>query len=126
MKWNNVWKEKRFRDILLLCAVGAALVIACYFVFFKDGEGNKRAENVSSAVEMTAEESKLCAVLSEIEGVGKINAYINANEEGEAAGAILIFEGADSLSVRMDVLDAASLALGIDKKNILIYKLTKE
>ena len=75
---------------------------------------------------MNGEESKLCAVLSEIDGVGKINVYINADEAGEATGAILVFEGADSLSVRMDVLDATALALGIDKKNILIYKLTKE
>lgn len=122
---NNLWKEKRFRDILLLCGIGAVLLVACYFVFFSGGD--KKAENISSAGSlMDGEESKLCAVLSEIEGVGKINAYINANEAGEATGAILIFEGADSLSVRMDVLDATALALGIDKKNILIYQLTKE
>ena len=122
---NSFWKEKRFRDILLLCGIGAALLIACYFVFFSGG--NRKSETISSAGSvMNGEESKLCAVLSEIEGVGKINVYINADEAGEATGAILVFEGADSLSVRMDVLDATALALGIDKKNILIYKLTKE
>lgn len=118
-------RKERVREIFILCAVGIALLIACYFVFFKsDDKKNGSASQTVSA--MTTEENRLCAVLSEIKGVGKVNAYIHVDEEGKTTGVILIFEGADSLSVRMDVIDAASLALGVDKKSILIYKLVNE
>ena len=74
---------------------------------------------------MSELENKLCAILSKIKGVGNINAYVNEDDQGEVIGAVLVFEGADSLSVRMDVLNATACALGISQKEIVIYKMTK-
>ena len=88
----KILKEKRFREMILLSFVALGLLIACYFVFGnKDGfvEPNKQ-------VAMSQTESKLCSILSAIDGVGEIIAYVNEDAEGEILGAVLVFEGADS------------------------------
>ncbi len=115
-------KEKRFRDVLLIGAIGLLLLIAAYFVFTE----NRAAETdtVGNTYEMTLTESRLCSVLSRIEGVGKLEVYVSEDETGNPQSAIIVFEGADSLSVRMDVMRAAAGALGISQNDVLIYKMT--
>lgn len=114
----DIWKDKKKRKIFLIVLFAIVLVIACYFVFFS----KEKTEN--TAVEMSETETKLCSVLSDIEGVGKISAYVSEDGEGNTIGVVLIVEGADSLSVRLDLMKAAALALGIEQKDVQIYKMT--
>ncbi len=120
MELGKTLKEKRFRQILFLCAAALLLLLLAFFVF----TGNGGDGGAGGTYEMNETESRLCAILSEIDGVGEIEAYVNEDEEGNAAGVVLVFEGADSLSVRMDVMRAAAAALGISQKDVLIYKMT--
>ena len=115
-------KEKRFREILFIGLAALLLLVAAYFVFI--GNAGAETERTDGVREMSDEESRLCSILSRIEGVGAVEVYINADEEGNARSAVIEFEGADSLSVRMDVMRAAAGALGISQKDVLIYKMT--
>ncbi len=122
MKLEKILQEKRLKEILLLGGFALLLLVVCYFFFIGNGAENT---NVSQTFTMSETENKLCSILSEIEGVGKINAYVKEDEEGNVLGAILVFEGADSLVVRLDVLKATAQALGVNQKEILIYEMTK-
>ncbi len=115
-------KEKRFREILFIGLAALLLLAAAYFVFI--GNAGAETERTDGVREMSDEESRLCSILSRIEGVGAVEVYINEDEEGNARSAVIVFEGADSLSVRMDVMRAAAGALGISQKDVLIYKMT--
>ncbi len=122
MNLEKLLKEKHLKEILLLGGFALILLVVCYFFFIGNGEGNTHA---SQTVTMSETESKLCFILSEIEGVGKINAYVNEDGERNVLGVILVFEGANNLSVRLNVLKATAQALGINQKQILIYEMTK-
>jgi hypothetical protein len=116
---SEKWKDKKVRRAVMLVLAAIVLAVACYFTFFK------KEEEQTTVREMSATETKLCAVLSDIEGVGDISAYVNEDGDGNPIGAVLIVEGADSLSVRLDVMKAASLALGIEQSAVQIYKMEK-
>jgi hypothetical protein len=115
---SEKWKDKKVRRAVILVLAALVLAVACYFTFFQK-------EEEQAAREMSATETKLCAVLSDIEGAGKISAYVNEDKDGNPIGAVIVVEGADSLSVRLDVMKAAALALGIEQSAVLIYKMEK-
>ena len=113
-------KSKQKTLMIVVCAI--VLLIACYFVFFSPSMAGERS---STSQSMSETENKLCRVLSEIDGVGEISAYVNEDGEGRAIGCVIIMEGADRLSVRLDVIKAAALALGVSQNDVQIYKMTE-
>ena len=111
MTAGKIFKDKRLMQTILLGVIALILLFACYFIFFAGEKSDEASAVTDNAVTMTETESKLCFTLSQIDGVGNVTAYVNEDESGRATGAILVFEGADDLSVRMDVLRATALAL---------------
>lgn len=103
---------------ILLGLTALLLLLFGYFLLFRTDERTKTQE-------MTEREEKLCATLSKIEGVGEIFAYVSENEEGRTTGVVLILEGAERLSVRLDVMQAAAIALGIEQNAVRIYGMAK-
>ncbi len=105
---------KRREIIKIICMAVAALLILLlsYFVF--------SSEYTQSASLLSDEELKLQKFLSQIEGVGGVSVIING--EGEEVSVVIVCDGADSLSVRGDILNAVRLATGAEGSNILIYK----
>lgn len=117
-------KDKRFRRTALICVIALLMLATCYFVSVNKTEKSSISVDTSKPVVASEKEKKLCAILSEIEGVGAINAYITEDGAGNAISAILVLEGADSISVRMDVLNITAQALGVNPKKVSIYKMT--
>lgn len=117
-------KDKRFRRTALICVIALLMLATCYFVSVNKTEKSSISVDTSKSVVASEKEKKLCAILSEIEGVGAINAYITEDGAGNAISAILVLEGADSISVRMDVLNITAQALGVNPKKVSIYKMT--
>ena len=122
-EWIETFKtDKSKQKTLMIVVCAIVLLIACYFVFFSPGMAGERSPTAQS---MSETENKLCRVLSEIDGVGEISAYVNEDGEGRAIGCVIIMEGADRLSVRLDVIKAAALALGVSQNDVQIYKMTE-
>ena len=99
-------------ETLILAVAAIALCLLVWVVFAKDN-----AENVGV---MTEEESKLVAILEKIDGVGEAQVMIGVSENGEKR-VVVVCDGADRLSVVMDVREAAANALAIDEKFVKIY-----
>lgn len=115
----EAFQKKEILKPILLGITALFLLILGYFLFFSSPT-NKQNRG------MNEKEEKLCATLSKIDGVGDIVAYVSENESGQTIGAVLVLEGADRLSIRLDVLQAAATALGVEQNAIRIYGMAKE
>lgn len=107
-------KNGRIRDILLLSALALLLVFAVWKIFYTD-----KSESVS-AFNGSASEQRLCALLEEIDGVGKVNVMI-CEGEGSIESVVVVCEGANNLKVNMNIREAVAAALGTDEKSVKIY-----
>ena len=99
--------------ILLIAAAALLLLLAVWKVFF-------RATDKPTPYEATAQEERLSNLLSQIEGVQNATVMISL-ADGAPVGAVVVFDGADSILTRIRVIDVASNALNIKKKLILVY-----
>ena len=90
------------------------LLFAVWQIFYGDKE-----ESQVSAVGSESEQ-RLCALLSEIDGVGEVRVMICEDENG-AESVVVVCEGANDLRVNMDIREAVSAALGTDEKSVKIY-----
>ena len=104
--------KKRAVETVILAVAAVALCLLIGIVFSKE-----KAESVSA---LTEEESKLIAILEKIDGVGKAQVMIGVSEDGEKR-VVVVCEGANNISVAMDVREAAATALGIEEKFVKIY-----
>ena len=106
-------KSSRFRDVLLLSAL--LLIFAVWKIFYTDDK-----QEVSTMANASESEQKLCALLEEIEGVGKVNVMICEGEDG-VESVVVVCEGANDLLVNMNIREAVAAALGTDEKSVRIY-----
>lgn len=80
-------KKNEIIKISVIAALALLLLFAVYKVFYTESSDSKSC--------YTQEETRLCNILSEIEGVGEVSVIINSTEDG--AGVVVVCEGADDL-----------------------------
>lgn len=95
-----------------------SLILALIFIVVIMNGG--KSESVYSAKTMTATEEKLTRILNSIEGVGNAEVMVTETDEG-ICGVVIVCDGANSLMVRGDVINAAATALNISKNIIAVY-----
>ena len=89
--------------------------------------GNSARTNISQTSSDTVRseaETKLMRILSEIEGVGETEVFIN-EAQGKVEGVVIVCEGANNIMTRNNVLNAVVTALNIEKFNVAIYAMNK-
>ncbi len=108
---------KRNYKIIVAILLVSALIAAIWFL-------NSTEDNSSSVAANKSEtETRLCALLSSIDGVGNTDVMIYESD-GEISGVVIVCSGGDSIMVRNDILNAVSTALNIQKNIIAIYAMT--
>ncbi|MCD8372287.1 MAG: hypothetical protein LUD27_03190 [Clostridia bacterium] len=112
---SDFFKEKK-KIILVITLV--ALLAAAVYLFF----GAESQSGLSQQSAYTETETKLADMLSSIEGVGDVRVYVTETED-EITGVVVVCEGADSILVKNNVLNAVSTALNINKQIIAIYSM---
>lgn len=112
MKLKQILENKVFRFLLL--GVGALILLLVLWSVFG------KTDSAASVYEPTQEESRVEKLLTEVEGIDGATVLIGKTD-GETVSAVIVYEGADSILVRMRILDIASAALNIDKKNVQVY-----
>ncbi|MCD7728435.1 MAG: hypothetical protein LUI60_00790 [Clostridia bacterium] len=105
-------REKKKLILIILLVLLLAVTV---YLFFGDTEEQ-------SAVTQTETEAKIAAVLSVMDGVGDVEVVIT-EAEGAVTGVVVVCEGADSILVRNNILNAVSTALNINKNLIAIYSM---
>lgn len=102
------WSEllMKYRYILLLVLAGAVLML------LPSGSGGGE-----SGAGGTEAEERLEAVLSEIDGVGRVGALYSES------GVVIVCEGAGSSSVRLNVTNAVAAYTGFGSDRITVLKM---
>ena len=111
-KWLDKRRGAKLIQVSLFVCLALVLCTAVWQVFFEEDKSSHASENT--------EETKLVAILENIAGVGEAEVMIGVYENGER-GVVIVCEGANNLSVLMDVREVASIALGIEPKNVKVY-----
>lgn len=102
------------KELFLVSLLGVALCVAVWLVT-ADGE-----TILSSSKQYSETESKLVALLEEMNGVGKAEVMVCETEDG-VLGVVIVCEGANDLQVNMHVREAVATALGTAQNNVKIY-----
>ena len=113
-KQMQAWHQRLRKDGWLIAALAAAVLLCI---------ASGTAGSSDSA--MTAEESRAARIFSAIEGAGKVDVaiYYPADaDSGKPCGAVIVADGADDISVRLRLGQAASTLFGIDVTEIGIFK----
>lgn len=111
---------KQHKKILLISVLLIVLIALAFALY-----GSKSKVTATSVgADMSASETKLTRILSEIDGVGKAEVMINESENG-VEGVIIVCEGAYNIMTRNDILNAVTTALKVEKNNIAIYAMNK-
>lgn len=124
--WDRLKEKpvvKKLRGVKNIQIVAVIFIIAVGLIIYSSVmSATKSSESDASA--MTDEETRLSRVLSDIDGAGRVETMITS-QKGEIVGVIVIAEGADSITVRVRLLDAAATALGVDRKIVNVYSRKK-
>ena len=115
MDVKAISKLKR-KDVILLILMALLLAFAVWQVF---GKENSQPTSNTQAM-YSAEEIKLTELLSQINGVGKVEVMISKTEDGKKS-VVVVCEGANNLQVNMDVREAVATALGTSEQAVKIY-----
>ena len=107
-------KSGKRKDVFLLGVLGIVLCVAIWLVV-TDGKNL-----LSSGKQYSETESKLVALLEEMEGVGEAEVMVCETEEG-VLGVVIVCEGANDLKVNMHLREAVATALGTAQTNVKIY-----
>ena len=101
------WKEYLRRDGWILAAL-----LFCVALCLMLGTGSESA---------STEESRLGRILSAIDGAGRVEVAVYY-EDSLPCGAVVVAEGADSVSVQLRLLSAVTTLLGIGQDRVAIYE----
>ena len=113
-KLKKLMQSKTLR-IVLVCIAALLLLLVTWKVFSPKQTGTA----TTAAYQMTAEEARLSAILSEIEGVKEATVYIRT-ADGVPVSAVVLFWGQDSILTRTYLIDVTSRALGIAARDVLV------
>lgn len=114
---KRVKSIKNFQIIVVIFIIAIALIIYSTVITSTEDKGSKAT---SSSSVMNSEEERLCGVLSSIEGVGEARTMITKNGN-EIVGVIVIAVGASNPLVRIKIVEAVSVALGIDPNHVSVF-----
>lgn len=101
-------------------ALGIALLCCALLYFLPSGEETGEED----AYPPTQLEARLEAVLSRVEGAGRVKCMIR-EEEGVIAGVLIVAEGAKDISVRLCLQSAVCTLLGVENAKISVVEMEK-
>lgn len=113
---------KRIKSIKNIQIIAVVFIIAVSLIIYSTVATAKSKDSAQTTVStvMTAEEQRLSAILSNIEGAGKVEAMIT--KQGDTVmGVLVIADGASNILVRVRLVEAAATALGVNKQVVNVY-----
>ena len=104
--------KKKWLEVALLGVMAVVLGFAVWQVFLKDKQ--------PTSTNADSDEIRLVSILETINGVGDAEVMIGRTEDG-IQSVVVVCEGANKISVLIDVREAAATALGIEQKYVKVY-----
>ena len=100
----------------------AVLIIAAVFLLtmsiLTDDKDNRSFIGSNTGGDETA----LCSFLSDIDGVGNVNALIEYDQEGKVAGVVVTAEGAADPVVRNNIVKGVSTLYDVSASSVMVFQ----
>ncbi|MBE6968605.1 MAG: hypothetical protein E7442_00570 [Ruminococcaceae bacterium] len=106
------------RALLLVLLMGAALMIL-------PGKTAAERSYPGDDAKFDSDEEKLCAVLEQIEGCGRVYVLLRQERDG-AGGAVVVCDGAESAAVSLEIVRAVSAYTGLGSNKIIVLKMKNQ
>lgn len=107
---KNLLQDKRWLAVLIACL--------CALIF------------LPQEAQMTQEEKRISATLSQIDGAGRVQVTLYYSESSTAfgggkacVGALAVGEGAGDIAVRLRLQEALQTLLGLEAKDVVVLKM---
>ena len=117
VKTNSNGFFKKIKSIKNLQIIAVVFIIAVALIIYSTVMTSKSNGDTQTAVStvMTTDEQRLSAILSNIDGAGKVETMIT--KQGDTVmGVLVIADGASDILVRVRLIEAAATALGVEKR----------
>ncbi|MDE6302983.1 MAG: hypothetical protein K2M36_05300 [Clostridia bacterium] len=113
---------KKLKGIKNIQIIAVIFIIAVALIIYSTVMTSKQKGNATASVStvMTSDEQRLSSILSNIDGAGRVEAMITM-QDGRQIGVLVIADGADSITVRLRLIDATATALGVDKSIVNVF-----
>lgn len=127
-KLHELWsKLKKIKNIeFVLCVFILAIVLLVYAgvssAATKKTSEPAVTESVSTS-QMTDNEKRVAALLSNIGGVGEVTVLMSLDAEGVCQSVVVVAEGAEDVATRLKILEAVETALQVPASAIEIYSM---
>ncbi|MDE5601145.1 MAG: hypothetical protein K2J16_01450 [Clostridia bacterium] len=122
VKSNGNGFFKKIKSIKNIQIIAVVFIIAVSLIIYSTVATAKSKDSAQTTVStvMTAEEQRLSAILSNIDGAGKVETMIT--KQGDTVmGVLVIADGASNILVRVRLVEAAATALGVNKQVVNVY-----
>ena len=117
-------KEQKVLKILLILMIIAVLALTYAYFSKKTKDNNKQTVTTAHAtIENTDLEKRLSDIISQIDGVGKTEVFVNYDGNEKVIGAIIVAEGANNETTRLLINQAARTALNVSSDCIKVYSM---
>lgn len=115
LKKNPKLKENALKVIVIL--IMAAVILLSFDVFTQNKDGRRQIIDEDGGVE-----SELCAILSDINGVGEVDVMLQYDSEEQVTGAIVTAQGAGNPVVKNNVIQAVMALFDISAANVEVFE----
>ena len=109
---------EKSRLLLLALLLGALLLLL-------PAKSSGERSGPGAKAQFDSDEEKLCAVLEQIEGCGRVYVLLRQQRDG-AGGAVVVCDGADSASVTLEIVNAVSAYTGLGSNRIIVLKMKNQ
>ena len=115
LKKNPKLKESALKIIVVL--IMAAVILLSFDVLTQNKDGRRQIVDEDGGVE-----TELCAILSDINGVGEVDVMLQYDAEEQVTGAIVTAQGAGNPVVKNNVIQAVMALFDISAGNVEVFE----
>ena len=106
---------------LITALLIASVVVLALSILTETDDGRRQIVDGDGGTE-----EQLCAVLSSIEGAGKVEAVVSYDEEERVSGVIVIAEGGGDPVVANDLTRGVATLYGIPVSSVIVFEKEQE
>jgi len=116
-KFKSDPKVKDLTVKIIAVLIILSVVLLSFDVFTENTDERKQIVD-----ESVSTETALCSILTDINGVGKVDVMIRYNSDDEISGVIVTAEGAADPVIRSNLVNAVRAVFSIPSSSVMVFE----
>ena len=114
--FEKLVKSKPLMRIITAVLIGCAVILTLS-VFSKSKDGRRQIIDMDGGAE-----ERLCSILSNVKGAGKVEAMIEYDTGGKVSGVLVTAEGAGNPVVAKDLTEGVACLYNIPVSSVIVFE----